>query len=746
MVFTISSALAPGRIGLLAAGARRFGLSAGGEDFSGGGAGSNNSSVDTKARSSDDHLSVHDDANSDELPAYALPEWAVNNSSRYEDDERPHHRFITSSSSPIHLPRTPCMPLTPGGGISHRDSTGKSNTRHIPTARTQPYCGGKCVTTPDTRLALGTLILMIFPSVVFDGWTAPWICVHWPIGWAFALFAIALQFAVFGLFFDTAFSDPGIIPRMTTPINDPTSKIWHQHTTPVNPPKHQDITIQGHLFKMKYCVSCNLYRPPRCVHCSICDNCVDKFDHHCPWVGNCVGRRNYRSFFLFVVTTSTFITVMLISCPIKFVQCLQHQQVDLRQAFARIWGEAWDAAVLTIYCFALLWFVLGLTGYHLYLISTNQTTYEQIKGFFDEKLNPWDRGCLSNLLELLLRSRRKSFWSWNRSGEVLYTELVDEKKFSSSSQSGHVESGGIIQFCVNLLGGDDDTSSNRPLDRSLAQNKLFSGGGGSSKSLSNKNARRTNRSLTSLDALSPSVKKPNSGIRRDGRHMASLPGRSDDGLKGRRSDTKPQRLPLNKQPTFLSSELERERDENATEMRLSIEPNPQRSSGSSYIRDEIIDGEITRDGIVLQSDGVHQAAAADYSFISNRPRRHSEPTGGTWIPANKSRPDIGNQSVAMNKRKPYEDICSSCFNTVSECQRQCYGHSKSTRKITRASLQSSCLDPMSPSSHYNWRHRPESNRNDNNPSIFSSLLKMMGFAGKCFSQTDIGKMTCVLPD
>merc|ERR1719502_988575 len=30
-------------------------------------------------------------------------------------------------------------------------------------------------------------------------------------------------------------------------------------------------------------------------HCLICDKCVVDFDHHCKWLNNCIGAKNYRS-------------------------------------------------------------------------------------------------------------------------------------------------------------------------------------------------------------------------------------------------------------------------------------------------------------------------------------------------------------------------------------------------------------------------------------------------------------------
>lgn len=60
--------------------------------------------------------------------------------------------------------------------------------------------------------------------------------------------------------------------------------------------------------------------------------------------------------------------------------------------------------VLIVYTFISMWFVGGLTAFHLYLISTNQTTYENFRYRYDRRANPYNRGVVENFKEIFFTS------------------------------------------------------------------------------------------------------------------------------------------------------------------------------------------------------------------------------------------------------------------------------------------------------------------------------------------------------
>jgi len=83
-------------------------------------------------------------------------------------------------------------------------------------------------------------------------------------------------------------------------------------------------------YNYKVCCSDKWVRPARSRHCSKCDVCVMKHDHHCPWIGNCVGPFNYRYFLAFMLLNFILCTVysiwMFIFFKLRFLELLSYGQ------------------------------------------------------------------------------------------------------------------------------------------------------------------------------------------------------------------------------------------------------------------------------------------------------------------------------------------------------------------------------------------------------------------------------------
>ncbi|XP_031476703.1 protein S-acyltransferase 8-like [Nymphaea colorata] len=275
------------------------------------------------------------------------------------------------------------------------------------------FFGGRLIFGPDARSLLVTISLIVVPVAFFCAFVARNLLHKFPAynaGYAILVVAIVFTIYVLGLLLLTSAQDPGIVPRALHPPEDEIyeSSIANDGVAGQTPrlrfPRIKEVSFNGMTVKVKYCDTCMLYRPPRCSHCSICNNCVERFDHHCPWVGQCIGQRNYRCFFMFV-SSSTVLCIYVFAMSalnIKFIMDGDYHTVPsaLRHAPASL--------ILMIYCFISVWFVGGLTVFHLYLIGTNQTTYENFRYRAENRLSMYDKGCLSNFAEVFCTSVQPS--------------------------------------------------------------------------------------------------------------------------------------------------------------------------------------------------------------------------------------------------------------------------------------------------------------------------------------------------
>jgi len=117
------------------------------------------------------------------------------------------------------------------------------------------------------------------------------------------------------------------------------------------------------------CTWCFKTKPDRTHHCSQCNKCVLKMDHHCPWVANCVGFHNYKFFFCMIFNCMIVCWLIATTSWPVLVRALMHPEAfDYRIAYFIVTNYILNC-VLTL-------MITLFVSFHIYLMKCQYTTIE----------------------------------------------------------------------------------------------------------------------------------------------------------------------------------------------------------------------------------------------------------------------------------------------------------------------------------------------------------------------------------
>eukprot|EP01127_Copromyxa_protea_P010492 TRINITY_DN2551_c0_g1_i8.p1 TRINITY_DN2551_c0_g1~~TRINITY_DN2551_c0_g1_i8.p1 ORF type:complete len:189 (-),score=22.48 TRINITY_DN2551_c0_g1_i8:88-654(-) len=121
--------------------------------------------------------------------------------------------------------------------------------------------------------------------------------------------------------------------------------------------------------QVRPCKKCHSWKTPRTHHCSVCERCIQRMDHHCIWVGNCVGSHNHKYFVLFLF-------YIVLTCGSASACYMVLLQVSYPSPMAGASGLITLVVAATIALFGSL---------HCFLLFNNRTTLECMSSCDSEK-------------------------------------------------------------------------------------------------------------------------------------------------------------------------------------------------------------------------------------------------------------------------------------------------------------------------------------------------------------------------
>lgn len=163
------------------------------------------------------------------------------------------------------------------------------------------------------------------------------------------------------------------------------------------------------------CPTCRIIRPVRSKHCAVCNRCVEQFDHHCPWISNCVGKKNKYHFFIFLwielaamgITAAVTLHRLLMDegAPTNLGPWLNHVAVEHSGALVFLFGDGFMmASVLMLSVMQAMQIARNITTNEM----SNGHRYDYLKGEDGRFFNPYDRGVIQNCKDFFCNGQNEA--------------------------------------------------------------------------------------------------------------------------------------------------------------------------------------------------------------------------------------------------------------------------------------------------------------------------------------------------
>jgi hypothetical protein len=269
---------------------------------------------DDDDNSSDGH--DEDDGLLDNSPSPTRP----NNIATADVEEEHHHPSLLTSSSSVHKKRL--RKKTKG---SKTKLNNNANSIITP-SHTNSRCSCWCYPTSYLQLhnmeRVGNMYIFATPCYYTNGWgvagphwfgppcvlgiivTSTAYCIpvayhHVGIGSAIICFCFSISCIYFLI--NTSYRDPGIVRSTTSRVNKTNAGLSLPHPPPPPPSSRH-----------RWCEYCHTYQPPSGAHCQDCNVCVTGYDHHCVWMGTCIGQGNIRPFARFNMSWFLYLLYIIV--------------------------------------------------------------------------------------------------------------------------------------------------------------------------------------------------------------------------------------------------------------------------------------------------------------------------------------------------------------------------------------------------------------------------------------------------